>query len=755
MGLIDQLEALTGEITNVIITQHALVNGARYILDLAPQESLERYANVYPVSSNGLDVMRYRVLRTECNGYGAKYGLPGLRNEYINSNSLFKATPTDPVYTIAAGKLYIYPDGGVLIGVEYPDFTDINEIENRFNPIIIKGIIYYAAIEVLYFKIKSAFESLLAREVTYPALPTIPSITYEYYDVSTGSIETVTFDVPSFTPTFTKPSLTLTTAPNTLSLSGITIPSAPDSFTLDPNITPPTIPTLNDITYTDANLGTFNTVTLDNLSIPNFTPPALIYSSAPDPLDLSSITLPTLPGDLDLSSITPPSAPTLPEISYTDAALGTFSTVNLDSLTIPSYTKPTNNISFTNLETYISTEEDGEKAIAEVQQIEAKISNLQQNIYNELNKFNSDIAAQKLILEKSVEKARLDLEKIITEASKTTDLNLQNKYNQLRALIEKSTILLNQYINDLTLYQTQINKKVSEYGSNLEKTRLSLQKTELELRKALEQYAYNLQRFTALRTSEIEKYRADIENESAKFNALLNAQQLTLQRTIEQNRLNLEKILTEASKTTDLNLQNKYNQLRASIENNNQLLTKFANELELYRTKVNNALTIYAQNLDRYRAQLSGVEIELNKQINEYNANLERYAKITVNELQKYQLDITNERAKLESDIETFRMYVEKMLEKARIDRDRVIEQARITKDVELQNALNNMNKQIAEAEAKLKAADESIALYNAEINRLLNNENMIIEKTLKSIENDKLLIEQYRNELKSIVSML
>ena len=97
---------------------------------------------------------------------------------------------------------------------------------------------------------------------------------------------------------------------------------------------------------------------------------------------------------LTLTDVTPPSAPLAPSFSWTntsytnatsssaswtDALIDTITstTIDISGLTPPLYSMPTTTADFTDLETYIATEEDLEKADSEIQNQRARLENFQ------------------------------------------------------------------------------------------------------------------------------------------------------------------------------------------------------------------------------------------------------------------------------------------------------------------------------------------------------------------------------------------
>lgn len=146
-----------------------------------------------------------------------------------------------------------------------------------------------------------------------------------------------------------------------------------------------------------------------------------------------------------VSSVSLPTAPTAPSFSFTDV---TGQTVTLP--TAPSYTTPGSNVSFTNLQTYIATEEDLEKAGLEVQQQNLKLDELQKNLFDKLNAFNADLEEYKVQITKYIEDARM-----------AQEAGLLNSVKDLEASISEYASKLNKYQSEIQAYTNQISANVN------------------------------------------------------------------------------------------------------------------------------------------------------------------------------------------------------------------------------------------------------------------------------------------------------
>jgi len=122
-------------------------------------------------------------------------------------------------------------------------------------------------------------------------------------------------------PAYTKPTMTVPTRP--ITVAAVTVPS------------PPTVPAAPTISHTDGTAPTTVATTIAALpAAPAYTKPVISAPTAPDPLDITDVSIPTSP-----------TAPTLATITHTDGVAPSVVSTLIGTLPIaPTYTKPTVNI---------------------------------------------------------------------------------------------------------------------------------------------------------------------------------------------------------------------------------------------------------------------------------------------------------------------------------------------------------------------------------------------------------------------------
>lgn len=222
---------------------------------------------------------------------------------------------------------------------------------------------------------------------------------------------------------------------------------------------------------------------------------------------------------LSLTDVTPPTAPSAPSFSWSDTSYSTASassaswvdalidtisstTIDISALTPPTYTKPTTTASFTNLNTYVATEEDLEKADSEATQQKTILDMYQMDLYNELNEFNKENISYQAYLTQTIQNAQLAQQRLIEQSkeqialnkfneekaleaalknndlaaqvdiqnkSKALESDIINKTNSLRQQIEEYTTKLQRHQGEIAQYSAQVNEEVSKYGMDREK----------------------------------------------------------------------------------------------------------------------------------------------------------------------------------------------------------------------------------------------------------------------------------------------
>ena len=205
--------------------------------------------------------------------------------------------------------------------------------------------------------------------------------------------------------------------------------------------------------------------------------------------------------DLTISS-SAPSAPSLGTVSYSaatnaDASAAAVSAITVDTVAkadisgdVPSYTKPTQTFDITQFETFLETDEDIELAQLQLGRLNNELGEYQADIQNELNKFNqlnqryeanvqAELTKHNSDLQKALRQAEIDAADARQEAQQTTQVDLANKAadqalalqnaaQTMAATIANNDDLVAKFLQEINLYQNNINKEIQEYSQNLQ-----------------------------------------------------------------------------------------------------------------------------------------------------------------------------------------------------------------------------------------------------------------------------------------------
>jgi len=658
---------------------------AKKIVDIIPAHKVDIYSTEGTDLGTGLDIEAMRFIRAHKSGYGARVVSPSMKARYLDSDSIHYATSTDPIVYIENGKAYVKPNGGTVVKIAYPTVLNTDTTVADFPDTMEHALVLYAVIQALNTKIRDEIANVSALTFTDPTVPTAPSApSFTYTDASGTTVTATEIDittdldgVTSLTqPTYTKPTVTLTTAPTSLTISA----------------TAPTAPAAPTISYVDASGTTVSATTIDIslLTPPSYTKPTISLSSAPTDFDFTI-------------AVAIPTAPSAPSFTYTDATLGTYTRAEVGSLgTAPTYTKPTTSATFTDLETYIGTDEDLEKASLEVQNQNARLQNYQMDLYNELNEFNKELEEYKSTVQKAIEQARLDQQRILQQGSETLQLNLQNEAQTTATQIKEYESKLGKYQSEINAYQALVNKEVTKYSTNLQK-------------------------WIQQRNTELNQYQLDIQNELNEFNEDLRNYEILVENKNNNAQLLQQKLIDDAQRADNIALQNEIQTLQAAVAD-------------------------YQGEISRYSTQIQSYGQEVNAEVSQFASNLEKWGKQTSNELQQYQLDIQNELNEYNKDLQNYLTKVQNKTQNAQLLQQKLLDDAQRTDQIAMQNRVKQLEEQISEYIQKLGLYQSEIASYSAQVNKESQEYSIKVQAYANNVNLIKAQIEEVREEYNSLL---
>lgn len=287
------------------------------------------------------------------------------------------------------------------------------------------------------------------------------------------------------------------------------------------------------------------------------------------------------------------------------------------------------------------------------------------DIQNELGEFNKELEIFKSSIQKAINNAQLLQESLLTKGREDTNLSVQNAVNELNSLVQEYSSVLNKYQAEVSGYAQEVNTEVGEYSQNL-------------------------QAWTTDRQTLLNKYSLEIQDALNTFNEENAVYQASIQRAITDANIEAAKILSEAGKETDLNIQNEAQTLVAQIQDYTLELQKFGQDINLY-------------------AQ------EVNKEVSEFRSNLDRYTSESNILLQEYSLNIQNELNKFNEELAVYQTLTQKATNQAEIDLRRIISDAERSDNIDVVNRTKQLEQQVAEYSAQLQKFLNETNLYQAQ----------------------------------------
>jgi len=242
----------------------------------------------------------------------------------------------------------------------------------------------------------------------------------------------------------------------------------------------------------------------------------------------------------------------------------------------PTYTGPVVSPNFSQVDTYIDTDEDVELAQAKLQEINAQISEFSTKTQDALNKFNKENIEYQAKLQKDIQDAQL------------TDSNEAKK--------------LQKYSAELQQYQANVSTEVQEYTQKLSRYQLELNTV-----------------YTAWAKTEsdnLAKYQADIQNELNDFNKENAEYQANLQKDIQDAQL------SDANESRKL--QKYSNEVQSYSAEVNSKIQEWVNEewtqnFQKYQSDYSNKLQEYSNDIQSYQAEVS-------KSLQDFNTKLQKHS---------------------------------------------------------------------------------------------------------------------------------
>jgi len=656
-----------------------IISAQKFVVSSVPKNLLHFAQKASSASTDGSAIsfsVNDSITDVQRNGYSCKEISMSESIWALDSTSLKYATAKHPSWYHKQGAVHFAPvtDGSNTGYVFYVDYSLIDDDCDLRN-----AVIFHACAKEFTQLATSAVPTW--SDVAVPIAPTAPDFGS---DLSINSVKpsspTITASTVSFSqtaPTYTKPTLLLSSAP---SISNLTISANAPTTPLDPVISGGSV--------TAVTVGSHLT------SAPNYISPTTTISSVawateyPSEASAITIALTAINANVDLANATvdvvpvPPDSPTLStgtSVSFSTSApvytapaittTGSDSTsVDLTKLDTATWTALDYDFDDENIDPLkwfqvagdmIQNEEDPELAQVQLQKIATYIQAYSTAMQNQLNKFNDANAEYQIEFQKSLKNADFDNEE---------DARLLQKYQaelgvyqgEIAAMSAQSQGYLQTaqgYVNEVQARLSSAQIKVSEYQArvkdalnvfnkenavyqaaiqtNIQQAQIDMQdaqkEADLTLQASIQDYTLELQLFQ----QEIAKYQAQVNDEVQEYQQNLQAD---LQVWQAERQTDLQKYASDIQ--NELNEYNKENavyqvELKKSIENAQlesaeeaQKLQKYSGEIQSYQADVNKEVQDFTNTLS--------------KEVQEYQSKVALYTA----DLQKYQAEVASETQK-------------------------------------------------------------------------------------------------------------
>ncbi len=586
-SVLSQIEDLIGDVTETTAVDEWASDTAREVINILPQDMLWSVSTTITDSGSGATLTTAKFLYAHKSGYPANEIKPEMRARATDNDSIYLATVQSPAFYRETGKIYVIPSGGSVVAVAYPAIA-YNDPGVTGVPDDVKHLVIYGtAVKGRLNQLKELREDIVG----------ITSPTYAVATITLTAIPTIADLSISATPP------AVVSAP---SFSYADISS--DALTLANEIVEPVL-TIGDMGAIQA-------------SAPTYDKPTLVLGPSPTltALDLTS-------------SLTAPTLVNAPAYNYIDVGdIATIADTNVSLGTAPAYTGPTATSSVVQAETYIRTDEDIELANAELQKVSVELNKFQNDVANALNEFNEANAVYQAELQKAIQNARLDQERILAEIQIEQDNKRQDRLQNLQKEVQEYEAGLKKYSLDFQDYQTKINNRIQLYQSN--EVQAKLEVWQKERSDDLNKYQLDVQNELNEFSEKNTKYQAEVGREMANF-------QKDIQKAMEVARIELQARTAKQSEGTSIKVQEKQMKLQKDIEN----------AMRNYQASVDQ----YGSSMAKYQAEVQSYSAQVNTEVTKYTVNeIQKEIALWSGEqgqkLAKYGSDMQNNNSKFQSE---------------------------------------------------------------------------------------------------------
>jgi len=326
-------------------------------------------------------------------------------------------------------------------------------------------------------------------------------------------------------------------------------------------------------------------ITIDTIStsLPSFIAPGgFVLPQAPADADISFTSVPTFPAFnkpvfaaptlATIDELTLPNPPAIPDVQLQEIAITTGS-ITQDSLnsSLPTYDGPAVAPNFSDVEKWITEEEDSEMAGTRLNAISAQIQEFGAKVQDSVQDFNEENV-----------KYQATLQAVI----KNVDLKQQHEANKLQ-----------RFSQQLAHYQAEVNSAVQLWTN--------------------EEWNRSFQRYTTDYSNLLNEYSANVQNETARVG-----------NGVQEYSQEISKATQTYQAETGYDLSKFNAQVQGELQRFTQDLTKnstdFQNGISKYSTEINGVNSSNNNKLSKYSAEVQTFTAEIQGKLSEYDAKLKK-----------------------------------------------------------------------------------------------------------------------------------
>ena len=380
---------------------------------------------------------------------------------------------------------------------------------------------------------------------------------------------------------------------------------------------------------------------------------------------------------------------------------------------------------YSDLDNWINSEEDSEMAASRVQAIQTQVSDYSTDVQSFQTVVNAEIAENQ-------GKIKAWSDEWQTKVSKySTELNgLINKYQgeaqgkssiirsqvdvlqaQLNEVVQRNTAEVNTYQANISAYQTEVNAEVTENQGRIQiwgsEWSTKVQAYSAEVNALVSSYSATQDGKARVSDSQVKIFQAELAKAQAEYTMGLQKHQNEM--------ANASKEFEKTNAIFSLEAQRILEQGKLDNSEQERIIQKYIAENQAYQTEVNaiiqqNTAEISAwQNEWSLRTQVYTAEV--GAEINKYQSELQDSLNVFNKENVVYQEEIQTNIQNLQKDIQVAVQLTQNEFNAKKSNLDKDVQ-------LELQNAINNFQKEVQEYSADLQKYGADVGLYQQEINK-------------------------------------